>query len=213
MNSCYVLIKETNLDTFGYKNQTNPYSATKTVRVFSDFENAKQHMQNILKEYAGKKNNLFDGNGNILHLEDYLNFCLEEDELDEDEADIYCQLPQILRTYFLNEAPDGAYFLNVDPETMVAFETYAKYGIILDEDFGVRPLRNDSNYESELLHINPYNIPTPNPEYEITPVRFAINSFYMDNPEKTYVCRIEGEYENWDKPYFFYLELRKIDIE
>lgn len=41
MNSCYVLIKETNLDPIGQSKTANSYCASKTVKVFSDFENAK----------------------------------------------------------------------------------------------------------------------------------------------------------------------------
>lgn len=40
-----------------------------------NFENAKQQMRAILKEYATKSSDLFDGNGNILHLHDFgMNF-------------------------------------------------------------------------------------------------------------------------------------------
>lgn len=203
MTTCYVLIKETNLDPVGGKKQADSLRAAKTVNVFSDFENAKQQMRTILKEYATKKSDLFDGNGNILHLDDFLNDCLFDEDMDMEETDISNPLPEILKSYFLNEEPD-------DIET---FDMYAKYGIIIDADFGVMQLSGDSKYENHISGIDWYNIPTPNSEYEITPIHIAINSFYMDDPEKTYVCRIEGQFEEWDNPFFLYLELRKVDIE
>ena len=78
MDSCYVLIKETNLDPLGGRKEPSATRAAKTIKVFNDFENAKQQMRSILKAYATSNNELFDGKGNILHLDDYLNWCLND---------------------------------------------------------------------------------------------------------------------------------------
>lgn len=40
-----------------------------------------------------------------------------------------------------------------------------------------------------------------------------INAFRTISNINCKIKEIEGEYENWDKPFFLYLELRKIDIE
>lgn len=45
-------------------------------------------------------------------------------DMDEEEADLYLQLPNILRVHFLNGGPD-------DIET---FNKYTKYGIIVDTE-------------------------------------------------------------------------------
>lgn len=213
MNSCYVLIKETNLDILVPDKKPNPYRVTKTIKAFNDFETGKQQMHSILKSYATSKNPLFDGNGNILNLNlyDYINHflgqkyeALYDEEEREEQRKRYSQLPNMLRSYLLNEEPTDTELLTL----------YKNHGLTISEMFGLT--YQQPNFTNPFIPPDcwDYTIPRLNFDFEPASVYLRIDPyFYMDNPEETYVCYIEGEYEIGDVPFFLHLELKKVDIE
>ncbi len=76
MKSIYVLTVENNL-TKQDQCDTEYKNYERDIKVYTDFESAKTGMRSIIKEFATSKNDIFDGNGNIIgfdaeHLEMYV---------------------------------------------------------------------------------------------------------------------------------------------
>ena len=194
MKSCYVLTVETNLVEPSKKNGEQVYK--RNVKVFEDFDTAKTGMRSLIKEFATTKNELFDGNGNVLGFEEDFECAIEEaEEFEESEVvlETLRSTPQILRKYFLGDE------ITFSDEFYEEFDT-AEFEVSEDLTGWCK------------LNIESFDIPFRLIDIS-TPPFMQINSFIMDNPEKVYVFRIRSACEEWEQPSFIQLELRKVEIE
>ncbi len=194
MKSCYVLTVETNLVEPSKKSGEQVYK--RDIKVFEDFDTAKTGMRSLIKEFATTKNELFDGNGNVLGFEEDFECAIEEaKEFEESEVvlETLRSTPQILRRYFLGDK------ITFSDEFYEEFDT-AEFEISED-------LTGWSKLYIERFDIPFRLIDIPTPPF------MQINSFIMDNPEKVYVLRIHSACEEWEQPSFIQLELRKVEIE
>lgn len=69
---------------------------------FDDFEEAKKALREKLKEFAYSKNSMFDGNGNIIMLDDYIAESFEYEDLKSDSTFLSAEKMNVLKDYLLN---------------------------------------------------------------------------------------------------------------
>lgn len=199
MKSCYVLTELTNLK----NHNRNHYRLDKTIRVFEDFESAKVCMRSAIKELALSKNDLFDGEGNLIGFDEEFENIIEEEkylceEVSESFFNFYIKnIPAILTVYFLGED------IPFDDKFYKYFDTPNFRINELGSGWDYYPSSTDLYFESIPFRL--FNMP----KYPF----IQINAFEMNDPEKTYITRIHSGCEEWDQPAFFHIELRKIDIE
>ena len=65
---------------------TSPADLKTTYTVFESFEKGREEFRKLIKELAFSKNAMFDGEGNIIYLKDYIDNMLDEEFIDDFET-------------------------------------------------------------------------------------------------------------------------------
>lgn len=183
--------------------------------VFSDFEKAKRDMLQLIRAHARSDNGLFDGDGNIVVLNEYLHEIDEEERWSPEpktaeEASFYrfwtethggyentesayaknAAVPELLRDWPLEESDFTPFDI---PE-----------GRFTDSMIGVKASQEQISVEG--VDDGPCN--------RIDPC-IRINTFKMDDPDKEYQFCVRNTFEErFDDPeYYVDIYLMKVEVD
>ena len=147
---------------------------TKNIQVFTDFESAKKALWKLMRARACTENNVFDGKGGIRGLTERIQEVLDWDEGDEREENGRAILKG-LHDLFIEGKPfpaeyhEGIYEFYCELECSYDIDAYGEYYFSVNGECG--------------------GVDT----------RIYINTFQMDDPEKTYVCRLDCKFDEEDE--------------
>ena len=162
---------------------------------FENFSDARNAMRDTIKELAFSKNAMFDGEGKIIHLNDYINDMDDvEDANDEDFEDDY-EEDDFLSKSVMIKIQDAflKLFKGEDYDFELAGSDYTDYMISVNSTFGIEIVGDDDG---------PYNGYDP---------YIATNAFSMEE-EKDYYIHIDDllgqEYSSE-----LYIDLKKVELK
>ena len=155
-------------------------------RVFSDFDVARKEMRLLIKKYATENNNMFDGQGGIIHFESFV----------ESYEDAFDDVKSFLRSFFTDEN-----FPHSVKDVPVITEE--------DEDNNDCYIFCRSDEHEFLIHEGEDATMTELEPYIHT------NAFFMNDSKKDYFCYISDlfRYDQYGCPSRIYIDLKKVSIE
>lgn len=163
----------------------------KSFWAYSDFETARQEMCDLIKHHALSDNGLFDGNGNIIGLDEHIDDMMGDGEdFYEDEAEMIKSIPGKLSSYFMGDCN----FSKEDFEGLELSDTLVDY--FYDSENSM--LYIYATAEGGCNGINPY---------------IQINSFEMNDPKRCYTCRIRNQFNDYDEFYYVNIDLLRVKVD
>ena len=155
--------------------------------VFKNFEKGRDEFRRIVKEYAFSENAMFDGKGNIIHLNKYAEDSLE-DENDHTDNFLYKErllnIAEWLKTVFNGEDVDFKMLYNSYDDAMISLTTVAGEIEIIGD------------YDGPINGINPH---------------IKTNIFSMKE-EKDYYLYIDDMFRQ-DCSAELYIDLKKAEVK
>lgn len=97
-----------------------------SIRAFKNFEDAKKELREKLKEFAFNKNYMFDGEGKLIYLNDYVNDYPDDNEEKDETVLTKTKLEQ------LQEVLEGIFAGKDEPLTMDEVEYCSDWDIAMD---------------------------------------------------------------------------------
>ena len=144
----------------------------KNIWTFNDFEAAMTALRKLMRTRACTENKVFNGKGGIRELTEQIQEVLDWEEGDDREEDGRAILKG-LHDLFIEEKP----FPPQCDEGIGHF--YCDFECVYDLDaYGEYYFSVTGSEDIDL--------------------KIYINTFQMDDPEKTYVCRIDCKFNEWD---------------
>ena len=145
----------------------------KNIWTFNDFESAKTALWKLIRARACTENKVFDGEGGIRGLTERIQEAISwgESDLEHDGRAILKGLHDMFMEGkpFPAEHDEGIGWLAFGFDCCYDLDAYGEYYFSVSGDGG---------------GVEP---------------RIYINTFQMDDPEKTYVCRLDCKFDEWDE--------------
>lgn len=157
---------------------------------FESFDAAKKSLKKKLKELAFSKNAMFDGEGNMIYLKEYLDDAWEPDEGEEVWENfliksVLSKIYDTVKSIFDGKSADVSDFLDYYDDAMIAVEITDDTMTMRGEDDGP---------------INGYD------------PMFATNMFDMSEV-KDYFLYVDDRFGQDDATSELYIDLKKVDIQ
>lgn len=161
----------------------------KNIWVFNNFEAARTALRKLMRTRACTENKVFDGKGGICGLTERIQEVLDWNEGGErDEAGR--AILKGLHDMFIEGKPfpveynNGLKWLACQIESCYDMDAYGEYYFSVSGECG---------------GIDP---------------KIYINTFQMDDPEKTYVCRLDCKFDEWneEKNGFWAVTLKRVSL-
>lgn len=188
MKSVWVLYERSDLDRnseFDYENYATD------CRVFEKFEDAKNAMKKLIRDYATEKNSLFDGNGCFCEFSGEIDEYYDDPE--EKDAELFRTVEKLLRKLCLDELSED----DIADITELYVNNYMYSAEITTADGIVLLMKGED--DGPFNGIDPY---------------VHTNIFDMDNEDNNYFFYVEDRFKMYARFIsHLYIDLKKVNIE